>query len=286
MSPHRFASRAHSAVSLSLVLILAGAAWFVLPATVGATVPDTGAVTQPVEEIVEDTVPPTDGVTDPVEGIVEDIVPPTDGVTPPVEDIVPPTDGVTEPVEGIVEDTLPGSGGSTQPVSEIVEETLPGSGGTTDPIEDLTGSLEETVRTVEGTLNEVTGPVVDSVDETVTGSSVDSPDRTDGQKQSTYVRGGSLAGRFPHEFSGVGSSASNPERVFRIAPASAPAPSGPGLIEQITKAALDAAKKVAFPLALALIAGAFVILQGRIDRRDPKLAAAPIEIDEQLLRFE
>ncbi|MGH2749108.1 MAG: hypothetical protein ACRDKB_14470 [Actinomycetota bacterium] len=274
MSPHRVASWTRSAVSICLVLVLAGAAWFVLPATVGATpVTDTGAVT----DVVEETLPDTGGATDPVEEVVEETL--------------PDTGGVTQPVEGVVEETLPDTGGVTQPVEEVVEETVPG-GGTTDPVEDLTGSIEKTVGSVEGgSLDEitepVTGPVVESVDKTV-GVAADSPNanhRTQTQRGSGgFVRGGSPAELFPHEFSGP--SAGNPQRDLRIAPTSAPAPSGPGLIERIAQAALDAAKKVAFPLALALIAGAFIVLQGRIDRRDPKLAAAPIEIDEQLLRFE
>jgi hypothetical protein len=48
--------------------------------------------------------------------------------------------------------------------------------------------------------------------------------------------------------------------------------------------AIEAAKRLAFPLALALIVLLFVAVQNRIDRKDPKLALAPVAPD--LLRFE
>jgi hypothetical protein len=57
-----------------------------------------------------------------------------------------------------------------------------------------------------------------------------------------------------------------------------------GLFDRIGSAAIQAAKALAFPLALTLIVLLFVMVQNRIDRKDPKLALAPIAPD--LLRFE
>jgi hypothetical protein len=48
--------------------------------------------------------------------------------------------------------------------------------------------------------------------------------------------------------------------------------------------AIKTAKILSFPLALALIVLLFVAVQNRIDRKDPKLALAPVAPD--LLRFE
>jgi hypothetical protein len=48
---------------------------------------------------------------------------------------------------------------------------------------------------------------------------------------------------------------------------------------QVVRAVQQAAKPFAFPLALVLAVAAFVVVQGRIDRRDPKLAAVA---DDQL----
>jgi len=58
---------------------------------------------------------------------------------------------------------------------------------------------------------------------------------------------------------------------------------GPSLFGRIGGAAAEAAKQVAFPLALALVVVAFLMVQNRLDRRDPKLAQAPIAPD--VLRF-
>jgi hypothetical protein len=41
----------------------------------------------------------------------------------------------------------------------------------------------------------------------------------------------------------------------------------------------DVAKGLTFPLVLALIVGAFLLAQDRIDRRDPRLALAPLGPD-------
>jgi hypothetical protein len=54
---------------------------------------------------------------------------------------------------------------------------------------------------------------------------------------------------------------------------------GPSLFGRIGGAAAEAAKQVAFPLALALVVVAFLMVQNRLDRRDPKLASAPIAPD-------
>ena len=58
---------------------------------------------------------------------------------------------------------------------------------------------------------------------------------------------------------------------------------GPSLFRRIGGAAAEAAKQVAFPLALALVVIAFLMVQNRLDRRDPKLASAPMAPD--VLRF-
>jgi len=78
-----------------------------------------------------------------------------------------------------------------------------------------------------------------------------------------------------------------------IGPVAVPIPSTPavsrtiprgGLFDRIGSLAIQAAKELAFPLALAVIVLLFVAVQNRIDRKDPKLALAPMTPD--LLRFE
>jgi hypothetical protein len=47
---------------------------------------------------------------------------------------------------------------------------------------------------------------------------------------------------------------------------------------------VEAARQLGFPLALAVIVVAFAMIQNYIDRKDPKLALAPIR--PEVLRFE
>jgi hypothetical protein len=58
----------------------------------------------------------------------------------------------------------------------------------------------------------------------------------------------------------------------------------PGLFERFRSLVIQRPELLAFPLALALIVLLFVAVQNRIDRKDPKLALAPVAPD--LLRFE
>ena len=48
---------------------------------------------------------------------------------------------------------------------------------------------------------------------------------------------------------------------------------------------LEAAVKMAFPLLLMLVVGGYLIVQSRVDAKDPKLIAAPIGPDQEYLSF-
>lgn len=54
------------------------------------------------------------------------------------------------------------------------------------------------------------------------------------------------------------------------------------LARQIAEAASTVAKHAAFPIILAVLMAVFFLVQDRIDRRDPKLALAPVHADPQL----
>ena len=76
-------------------------------------------------------------------------------------------------------------------------------------------------------------------------------------------------------------------RVQGTAPVSAIAPPPrETFLTQLADAAVEATKKLAFPLGLALMVGAFLMVQGRIDRKDAKLALAPIDSEQDLLSFQ
>jgi len=61
-------------------------------------------------------------------------------------------------------------------------------------------------------------------------------------------------------------------------------PASGSFFSHIGRVAAAAAVTLGFPILLALIVLAFLMLQGRIDRRDPKLALAPVKPD--VVRFE
>jgi hypothetical protein len=93
-------------------------------------------------------------------------------------------------------------------------------------------------------------------------------------------------------------SAAGPTRA--IAPSAVIQPSAPtGFVAQVVTAAVagvawavrpDAAITVAgeftFPIALALAVVAYLMVQGHIDRRDPKLRLAPQHVIETVVKFE
>jgi hypothetical protein len=58
------------------------------------------------------------------------------------------------------------------------------------------------------------------------------------------------------------------------------------ILTQLAQAAIEAAGRVAFPLALGLMVVAFLMVQGRIDRKDAKLVLAPIDAEQELLSFQ
>lgn len=59
---------------------------------------------------------------------------------------------------------------------------------------------------------------------------------------------------------------------------------GPALTATVTKLLADAVETAAFPLLLLLIVLLFLTIQDRIDRRDPKLALAPIRSEALTFR--
>jgi hypothetical protein len=56
------------------------------------------------------------------------------------------------------------------------------------------------------------------------------------------------------------------------------------VLERLAGPIATVVRTIGFPLALALLAGFFIAVQNRIDRRDPKLALAPVTPD--LVEFE
>ncbi len=268
---------------LTLCLAVVGAVAFASPFA-AAQLPEAGAVTDPV--------------TDPVELPVE--VPPVESAPVPGDDPsgesggggVLPGDGVV-PIEelpggDIVKEVI-------KPVAPVIEDPMDGGGKLVD---EPTRDIKETL---EGKTSPVFQPVQDAVG-SVTSGGVNPPtvigDGGDGPRTRTGnnddPQGGSAAPGSTLARAGESNRPlglvrnETPASVTAAAPVVAVEPiaaSEPSLAEQIGRAAVEAAKKLAFPLALVAAVAAFLMIQGRLDRKDPKLAGAPVDADEEKLSF-
>ena len=157
----------------------------------------------------------------------------------------------------------------------------------TEAVEQTTATVEETAAGVIDQANELVEPTTDEV----LGSTVaepSGPGATEPGGNGTATGPGGVKSR-----TAGGASPLSFGRGPLIGPVAAPISSTPvvsltiprqGLFERIGSLAIQTAKDLAFPLALAVIVLLFVAVQNRIDRKDPKLALAPVAPD--LLRFE
>ena len=173
-------------------------------------------------------------------------------------------------------------------VIDTVEEVVDPATEITDPIqEEVTEVTDPVVGTVGGLVDDVVedavGPIIDEVGAPAPGSSVEiieppSPGvpTVDPPKERVDVGRSSSLGRTVPVPALAGSpflpnlelSSADEARIGPTPPAE---PSGLSLE--------DVVKGLTFPLALALIVGAFLLAQDRIDRRDPRLALAPLGPD-------
>ena len=172
-------------------------------------------------------------------------------------------------------------------------------------VDDLAGTVEETAEPLEP----VVGPLVDEAGDLIDGT-VDGPGGPGepGPDPAPPPSGPDRAGRTDGPAGSRRTAPDGPPEVpvpppVRDAPAPAPdglspvrsplpedagpavlPPRRPGVLEAVRAATARAARRVAFPLALVVVVAAFLAIQGRLDRRDPKLAVAPLRPVE--LRFE
>jgi hypothetical protein len=202
---------------------------------------------------------------------------------------------------------LPGA--PPDPVTAIADDTTEVAATASSAVDQTTTTVEQTAAAVQDHANQAVEPVTNTVkgiigqvpdpdpigDPTgilpnVLGSSVGQPS---GPGTSGPGGNGNGTGTGPNGTATQGSGPSFLGRGPLIGPVPGPIPANPavsiaipqqGLFDRIGSLATLAAKALAFPVALALIVLLFVAVQNRIDRKDPKLALAPIAPD--LLRFE
>jgi hypothetical protein len=175
---------------------------------------------------------------------------------------------------------------------------------TTATVEDTAATVNKTVEpvtdAVKGVLGQVpdppdpgvidvpTGTLPDVLGSTVTQPSGPGATKSGGNGTTNGTGGGNprTAGRgavSPLSF-GRGPVIGPVVAPISLTPAASRTIPGQGLFDRIVPRVIQVAKALAFPLALAVIVLLFVAIQNRIDRKDPKLALAPVAPD--LLRFE
>jgi hypothetical protein len=177
-----------------------------------------------------------------------------------------------------------------------LEDPLPG----TSPVDDAKEAIDDVVDKAKGEVDKVVGPVTDPVTEPVDelldpggekpggeggGGGGDRGGRGDGSTGPPGDPGRDDAAGSP---GGISTGAALPGTLVPV-PASVPATprvsrDQPGVFGRLGGAAAEVAKQLGFPLALAVIVLAFAAIQNYLDRRDPKLALAPVR--PEVMRFE
>jgi hypothetical protein len=169
----------------------------------------------------------------------------------------------------------------TEPVTEVIDPVVD------QVVEPVTEVTDPVVGTIGGAINGVedtVDPIVDVTEPPSQGHSDVGPDpRTgpgagdSGDGRSDVGSGGFVERPIPPPALVGGVFIPNPESVRPISDvrigASPPIERSGVSFENVVKGL------VAFPLALALIVGAFLLAQNRLDRRDPRLALAPVGPD-------
>ena len=180
-------------------------------------------------------------------------------------------------------ETVEDAGNTVDQVDEAVEDTVD---HTTEQVDE---TVSDTEKTVQDTVRDVAGPP---------GSTPTDPSTPkDTVKGGATEKGSRNPGRDSRSGSADrGESSSDPRPTVR-APATNPLSSpagashtdalGPATASQpvdLAQTPAEIAKLFVFPLLLSAIVVAFLLMEGRLDRSDPKLALAPL--DTEMLSFD
>lgn len=170
-----------------------------------------------------------------------------------------------------------------------------GRGLVDDTIDLVDTPVDDTIDPVIHTTDPVVDDVSSGVDDILGGGPVDLPDPIGGGDGGSHVGGVPPAGDDPRDTSspgdgrrGVGGRSHHGRGIPQLAGPSVEAPSGVFVHRPLDRtsggdfgAALEGvARSLAIVLALFGLAVAFVTIQDRLDRNDPRLALAPVESDQ------
>jgi hypothetical protein len=253
------------AVALSATAVILGS-WLLLSAPAARAdcpVLDlaclTDAVTETVDDVIDTATTTTQQVVDETTDVTDPVV---DAVVGVVDDV---DDTVSEVVETVVETVDPTVGG-------VLPSPAP-DGDPSDPPADTGVTADAGPTQPEGTL-----PAGEDDSEVVVvfGEGVTDPSRPadggDASRTSATGETGSSTEPVPAAAVPAGATVSTTDPT-QIDVAS------PGVREPARFGFGNAVKRLAFPLALVLAVGVFLLAQHRFDRRAPKLALAPVEAD-------
>jgi hypothetical protein len=203
-----------------------------------------------------------------------------------------PIGEITEDVDTVV--TEVGDG-----VAEIAEEATADVGGivggdlgqTTEDVGAAAGDIVRDTTKEAGNFVSDTGAALDEAVEGVVGGSEEPGAGTGGTDVSAGGSGGNgrISDRRSDNDLSVGRGSPALDTV--LAPDTNPAPGFVSDAENVgssdgsERTILDALEGITFPLALIAIAAAFLAIQGRIDRKDPKLTLALLDPDDEMLSF-
>ncbi|MEA2452206.1 MAG: hypothetical protein QOG04_916 [Actinomycetota bacterium] len=196
---------------------------------------------------------------------------------------------ITDPIAG-GDPGGSGGSGSGDPITDITD-------GVKDTVDHSKDKAEETAGQVGGSLGVVVGGAKEAVDRVTSGlkghSGKKKDNKTNNPKDRTHstspsvsqdntdVLGETLAAALAADAKSV----SDAKATGRDFTATATTSNERSFISSIGDIATEAAQQAVFPALLTLMVIAFLMVQNRIDRRDPKLALAPVDSEHDLLSF-
>jgi hypothetical protein len=218
---------------------------------------------------------------------------------------LPNTDAVTDAVGDTTEEVTGTVGDITDEVDETVDETVEDPGSVPDRVTDVIDDVNEDIPDgpVTGPVKDVVDGVSNKIDDATGGTGTpplpgkDRPGReTLGNGRTDRDRNGSSgADRVLGRGAGTGSGAGalSPDGflgALSVANIESPpavefSTTGPSFGQRAAEIAVEVAKKLAFPMLLLALVAMFLAFHGRVGRKDPKLALAAVDPEQNFLDF-
>lgn len=273
-----------------------------LAATAASTVLLIASPVYAQASIIDAPPPPVEEVGDTTSGVDDAVGDTTSGVGSTVGETVKDTgDKAGNKVEETGEKVGNAVGG---PVGGAVKETTKTGGGA---VKDTTGKVGDAITETSGSTAEVIKETSETVERTGSGlldgskpdgGSIDDSDRvlsgTPGINKGFNSPGTGSVTQGSAPLGSLGSSGSfalansieglefGDRAEFVDAALDGRAPLE---LDRFAQEVIEAAKQFVFPLVLTLMVVAYMVVQGRFDSRDPKLAVAAVDADQDLLNF-